>query len=117
MKKTTTNIEFLKKVINTPELRQEISQQNHFWFFHTYFNHYVIYPPSDFHKEIFALTQRNDITNLVIVTFRGSGKSTIMNTSYPIWAIIGPKKKKFVLILSKTQEQAKQHINQQLLNK
>ena len=48
--------------------------------------------------------------NLVIVAFRGSGKSTIMNMSLPLWAIMGKLQCKYVLIVGLTQEQAKQHL-------
>lgn len=100
----------LHEVVNDQRLRQEVSSKSHLWFFHIYFSHYVLNPPADFHKEILEYTERNDITNLIVVAFRGSGKSTIMNMSYPIWAMVGEKKKKFILIVGKTQEQARQHI-------
>jgi predicted phage terminase large subunit-like protein len=44
-----------------------------------------------------------------VTAFRGSGKSTIMTLSYPIWAVVGSPQKKFILILTKTQTQAKIH--------
>ncbi len=43
------------------------------------------------------------------MAFRESGKSTIMNTANALWSILGKPEKKFVLIMSKTQEQAKSH--------
>lgn len=101
--------EILEKVTANQQLRQKVTAESHLWFFHTYFSHYVEYAPADFHKDMFRLTESPDITNLVIVAFRGSGKSTIMNTSYPIWSIIGHKKK-FILIVGQTMDQAKQHI-------
>lgn len=59
---------------------------------------------------MFLLTEQLDIKNLFIVAFRGSAKSTIFTTSYPVWAILGDQQKKFVLILCQTQAQAKQHM-------
>jgi phage terminase large subunit-like protein len=56
------------------------------------------------------MSEREDIKNLFIVAFRGSAKSTIFTTSYPVWAILGEQQKKFVLILCQTQAQAKQHM-------
>lgn len=44
------------------------------------------------------------------MSFRGSAKSTIMTVSYPIWAIIGKLQKKFIVILSQTQYQARLHL-------
>jgi predicted phage terminase large subunit-like protein len=57
------------------------------------------------------LTEDESIKNVVIVAFRGSAKSTIATMSYPIWSIIGKQQKKFVLIASQTQQQAKQHLS------
>src|SRR3990167_7911323 len=59
---------------------------------------------------MFYLSEEQDIRNLFIVAFRGSAKSTIFTTSYPVWAILGKQQKKFVLILCQTQAQAKQHM-------
>lgn len=91
-------------------VRTEITKQSHWYFFHFYFAHYVKYQTADFHNEIFSLTENEKIGNIFIVAFRGCGKSTIITTSYPIWAILGNQQKKFVLILSQTQTQAKQHM-------
>lgn len=59
---------------------------------------------------MFQMTEDEGIGNFFIVAFRGSGKSTILTTSYPIWAILGKQQKKFILILCQTQSQAKQHM-------
>ena len=92
------------------KVRTAITRQSHFMFFNFYFPHYVKYETAPFQKEIFHLTEREDINNLSIVAFRGSGKSTIITMSYPIWAILGEQQKKFVLILCQTKSQAKQHM-------
>ena len=103
-----------KKLIDTMikdrRVRTEITKKSHWCFFHFYFAHYVTFPTAEFHKEIFALTENEDLGNFFIVSFRGSSKSTILTTSYPIWAILGGQQKKFVLLISKTQTQAKQHM-------
>lgn len=90
--------------------RREATKRSHFLFFHFYFAHYVKYETAPFHRELFQLSEREDIKNLFIVAFRGSAKSTIFTTSYPVWAILGEQQKKFVLILCQTQAQAKQHM-------
>lgn len=92
------------------KVRTAITRESHLMFFHFYFAHYVKYKTADFQKEIFALTEDEMIRNLYIVAFRGSGKSTMITTSYPIWAILGKQQKKFVVILCQTQIQAKQHM-------
>ncbi|NQU77371.1 hypothetical protein HQ544_01600 [Candidatus Falkowbacteria bacterium] len=103
------NQKLINKILQDEKLRRSLSQQSHFWFFHIYLNDYVKYKTADFQKEIFHLTEDESIKNLVIVAFRGSAKSTIMTTSLPIWSIIGKPQKKFVLILSQTQPQARNH--------
>ena len=79
-------------------------------FFYVYFPHYVTYPIADFQKEMFKVTEDEKNKLACIVAFRGSGKSAIMTTSYSLWAILGIQKKKFVLIISQTQEQARVHM-------
>lgn len=59
---------------------------------------------------MFELTENEELGNFFITAFRGCGKSTIITTSYPIWAILGKQQKKFVLIICQTQSQAKQHM-------
>jgi len=97
-------------MIKDRNFRITIARQSHYWFFHFYFAHYVIYPTADFQRDIFSLTEQNDKGMIIIVSFRGSAKSTICTLSYPLWAILGKEQKKFVIILSQTQRQARQHL-------
>lgn len=97
-------------MIKDPKVRVAITKESHWYFFHFYFAHYVKYPTAQFQAEMFDLTENEQAGNFFIVAFRGSGKSTIITTSYPIWAILGRQQKKFVLILCQTQSQAKQHM-------
>jgi len=100
----------IKKIINDRKVRVAIARQSHLWFFNIYFSNYVINETAPFQKEMFNLTE-NELNKLaVIVAFRGSAKSTIMTMSYPIWSILGNQQKKFVLIISQTQEQARLHL-------
>ena len=91
-------------------VRRSLAKNSHFWFFSLYLGHYIKYPFAQFHSEMFALTENTDLRLAVLVAFRGSGKSTLMTLSYPIWSIIGVQQKKFVLIVSQTQSQAKLHM-------
>lgn len=102
--------ELAKEMFRDRTVRAAITRQSHFMFFHFYFAHYVKYATAEFQHELFRLSERQEIKNLFIVAFRGSAKSTIFTTSYPVWAILGEQKKKFVLILCQTQAQAKQHM-------
>ncbi len=59
---------------------------------------------------MFALSEDESVKTIVMVAFRGSGKSTIMNTSLPIWSILGKPQCKYVMIVGLTQDQAKRHL-------
>jgi len=100
----------IQKLVSDRKIRRAVAAESHSMFFSIYFGHYVKYPTAQFQKEIFFLTEQENIRNLAIVAFRGSAKSTIITLSYPIWAILGKQQKKFVLILCQTQSQAKQHM-------
>lgn len=91
-------------------VRRSLARSSHFWFFTIYFNHYVGFPFAPFHQEMFNITEDISLRLAVLVAFRGSGKSTIMSLSYPIWAITGCQQKKFILIVSQTQTQARLHL-------
>lgn len=100
--------ELIAKIIADRATRVAVAFESHLWFFVLYFSHHLFYRLADFQKEIFSLTQ-DKLNELVVITaFRGSGKTTIIAQSFPIWAIVGTKQKKYVLIISKTMEQAKQ---------
>ncbi|MDD5463623.1 MAG: phage terminase large subunit [Candidatus Moranbacteria bacterium] len=100
----------VERMIKDRSVRTAVTKQSHFMFFHFYFAHYVKYETAPFQKEIFHITEREDIKNFVCCAFRGSGKSTVITMSYPLWAILGGQQKKFVLILCQTKAQAKQHM-------
>lgn len=104
------SFDLIEKMVTDRKLRTAIVSNSHFYFFHLYFSHYVKYPTAKFQKEFFALTERDDIKKLFIVAFRGSAKSSIFTTSYPLWAVLGKQQKKFVLIICQTRAQAKQHM-------
>ena len=92
------------------KVRIAITKESFSYFFHFYYAHYVKYATADFQKEIIHLLEKSDSEDLFIVAFRGSGKSTMVTTAYPIWAILGRQQKKFVIIFCQTQSQAKQHM-------
>ena len=102
--------ELTQQIIGDNIVRRSVTRQSHLWFFHVYFSHYITYPTAPFQREIFALSENEAVKTLAIVAFRGSAKSTIMNLSYPLWAILGKQQKKYVLIAGQTQQQARQHL-------
>ena len=100
----------LANIIKDQSVRTNLTTACHHWFFHIYFPHYAKYQTAAFHKELFELTEKTEYRNVVIEAFRGSGKTTIMGTSYAIWSILGIQEKKFVLIIAKTESQARQYL-------
>lgn len=91
-------------------VRTSITKDSFLYFFHFYYAHYVKYETADFQKEIIHNLEKSAVENLYIVAFRGSGKSTMVTTAYPIWAILGKQQKKFCIIFCQTKAQAKQHM-------
>ncbi len=98
------------RVATDKNIRIALAQQSHYYFLHIYFTNYLTYETAPFQREIISLTENEDMPLSVVVAFRNSGKSTIITTSYPIWSILGKQKKKFIVILSQTQRQARQHL-------
>ncbi len=97
----------LSSLFRDSKTRRPLVRASHQYFFLAYFGHYMQCPAAPFHQELFTLTQSMPPLS-VILAFRGSAKSTIMTLSLPIWSIVGVLEKKFVLIVARTQEQARQ---------
>ena len=113
MARKPANKEFevvVRRLLNDQAMRVAVTRESHAWFLAVYFHDHLFYETGDFQKEIIALTEDDSIPLLVIAAFRGSAKSTICTTSYPIWAILGRQEKKFVAILSQSQEKAQNHL-------
>ena len=102
--------ELWTKVVNNSVIRQEIARKSHLLFFHIYLSHYIQYETAPFHYDFFNITENEQVKLAVIEAFRGSAKTSIMSLSYPIWAIVGKQQKKCVLLLSQTQQQARQYL-------
>jgi predicted phage terminase large subunit-like protein len=102
--------EELNEIKRNRAVRVNLAKNSHYWFFCIYLGHYLSYPFAPFHHEMFSLTEDAALRLAILVAFRGSGKSTLMTLSYPLWAILGAQQKKFVLIVSQTQSQARLHL-------
>lgn len=97
----------IQTILRDRKVRKRLAMESHYWFFHIYLSHYVKYATAPFHKEIFRITEDDSILDTVIVSFRGSAKSTIMTLSYPLWAMVGRLQKKCIVVASLTQNQSK----------
>lgn len=91
-------------------VRIGIARDSMLGFMHLYFPDYITRETAPFQKEIYNLLEDSSVEMLVLMAFRGSGKSTIVSLGFPIWAILGRLQKKYVLITSQTQLQAQQHL-------
>ncbi|MEN9552180.1 MAG: hypothetical protein RI935_557 [Candidatus Parcubacteria bacterium] len=100
----------INKMMKDKAVRTAINKESFLYFFHFYYAHYVKYKTADFQKEIMHYLERSSTENFYVVAFRGSGKSTMVTTAYPIWAILGKQQKKFCVIFCQTRTQAKQHM-------
>lgn len=98
----------IEELLRDRIVRRKVMQESHFLFFHFYFSHYVRHKIAPFHKEMFAITENTAIEQAIIIAFRGSGKSTLITLSYVLWAIMGKEQRKFILLVGRTQEQARQ---------
>jgi len=99
-----------EEMLDDRVIRIEIVRQRHLLFFNFYFHNSIKYEIAPFQEEMFALTEDEKIKLAVIIAFRGSAKSTIITTSYVLWSILGIQQKKFVVILSRTEAKARQHL-------
>ena len=100
----------INKMMKDRLIRTSITKDSFLYFFHFYYAHYVKYETADFQKEIMHHLESSATENFYVVAFRGSGKSTMVTTAYPIWAILGKQQKKFCIIFCQTRAQAKQHM-------
>lgn len=101
------NTQYLREILNNKNFRVALARESHLWFFNIYFSDYVSCPAAPFHRKFFEITEDESISMAVLVSFRGSAKSTIMTTSYPLWAIMGRQRKRLVVIVGRTQRQTK----------
>lgn len=102
--------ELIKQIFTDRKIRRAATRESHLLFFSIYLADQTEYETADFQKEMFALSENLDNQNIFIEAFRGSAKSTIMNTSLILWSILGKPQCKFIIIVCQTQEQAKHHL-------
>ena len=107
---TANSTNLLKQISSNRTTRIGLAKQSHQWFFCLYFPEYIKYETAGFQQEIFYLTENQDLPLTAIMGFRGCGKSALVTFSSAIWSILGKPQKKYVVILTKTQQQARQHL-------
>lgn len=94
-------------ILRNQSARLELTSNSHKAFFGAYFSRYLTHPCANLHIDLLGLTEDESNKFAVVITFRGSGKSTYISLSYALWSILGCQQKHFVVLVAKTQEQAK----------
>lgn len=100
----------LNKLANDQPTRIALATNSHKWFFGYYFREYIKHDAAPFHDDFFEISEDMGTPLHIVMAFRGSAKSSILTTSYPIWSILGKQQMKFVLIASHTQNLARAHL-------
>lgn len=95
-------------LIRNPEVRRRLAKDNLLLFLSIYLSNYMTHATPAFHREMIAFLQEEKISPLSFAAFRGSAKSTLVSLAYVLWAVMGKPQKKHILLVSRTQEQAKQ---------
>ena len=100
----------VEKILKDRNIRKVVATKKFEYFFPIYFNKYMEYQTAPFQEEIFTILEDIKIELAVIVAFRGSAKSTIITTAYPLWAILGIQQKKYIIIIGQTEQKARQYL-------
>ena len=100
----------IEKILKDRHIRKGIVTESLDWFFSVYFHTYIKYETAPFQQEIISIAEDQNNKLAVIVAFRGSAKSTLITTASVLWSILGRPQKKFIIILSQTEQKARQHL-------
>ncbi len=103
-------VAIIERMFEEEAFRKALVARNLFWFSHFYFPDAFSLPTADFQKEIFQLLESETKGMMIITAARKSGKSTIVCEHYPLYEILSRQKVKSVVIVSRTERQAKDHL-------
>ena len=101
--------EIAKNITHDRQVRRAITQESLVWFIKIFLNEYLEYDFAPFQEEMMFLAEDDTNRLLSVMAFRNSGKSTLLNLGFVLWSVLGMRQKKCVVIISKTQNQAKSH--------
>ena len=99
--------EIREKITHDQQVRRTITQRSLFWFVRIFLVDYLEYGFAPFQEEMMFLAEDDTNRLLSVMAFRNSGKSTLLNLGFALWSVLGVRQKKCVVIISKTQNQAK----------
>lgn len=98
----------LKKIIEDPKIRIGAAREDFMSFIKIYFSDHIKHDLADFHREWIKMVQDVSIPNILLSGFRNSGKSTLISTLFPLWAITGKFAIKSVLLVTINIQKAEQ---------
>lgn len=98
----------LKKIIEDPKIRIGAAREDFMSFIRIYFSDHIKHSLADFHREWIKMVQDVSIPNILLSGFRNSGKSTLISTLFPLWAITGKFAVKSVLLVTINIQKAEQ---------
>ena len=101
--------QYLTRIRGNKRIRQRLTYEDPLWFALLYLGDHFTRPLAPFHAEMFHMVRSPHHMFVATMAFRESGKSTILNMTNALWSILGKPGKRFVVIIGKTQEQAKSH--------
>ncbi len=106
MQDSGTHIQLLDSPFETYDGRRE-SAKSLLGFSLVYLTNYFTDPPASFHPQLFRVLEDPNEKRLVIVGFRGSGKSTDGSFALPLWAALEkPEEYPFIILISDSTRQA-----------
>jgi phage terminase large subunit-like protein len=77
-----------------------------------YLTGYFTDPPASFHSELIHALESDDDRRLLIIGFRGSGKSTLGSLALPLWAALEhPEQYPFIILVADSSRQATLNIS------
>lgn len=101
--------QYIENIRENARIRRRLGHEDPLWFSLLYLKHHFTSPLAPFHLEMFHLVRQEPVNFVAVMAFRESGKSTVLNLAQALWSILGRPGKKLVVIVSKTQDQAKNH--------
>jgi len=100
----------IKAVVGDEKVLAELARQSMRYFFYVCFCDYIKYKIAPFHLDFFDLAQNTSLKRVGVIGFRNCAKSTILNTGYALWSVVGVQQKKHVVIVGKNQGRARGHL-------
>jgi len=100
----------IRRILKDKMVRTFLARMSFKMFFSIYYYDYIKYETARFQEEIMEIIQNQKNGFVVISAFRGSAKSTIITNASVLWSVLGKPQKKHILILSQTEQKARQHL-------